>query len=82
MGGYGFLFRLEFFFQTTRELEYIFFCRAMREFFFLPEINIKLYDKNSESDYYFFPPSKSEYFSTLGIRIFFLEKNHNPPPSS
>jgi hypothetical protein len=27
-----------------------------------PEFNIRLYDKNSESDYYFFPPPKSEYF--------------------
>jgi hypothetical protein len=32
-GGYGFLFRSEFFFRTTRELEYLFFCRAKREFF-------------------------------------------------
>ena len=30
--------------------------------FFFPEFNIRLYDKNSESDYYFFPPPKSEYF--------------------
>jgi hypothetical protein len=27
-----------------------------------PEFNIRLYDKNSESDYLFFPPPKSEYF--------------------
>jgi hypothetical protein len=33
--------------------------------------DIRLYDKNSESDFFFFP-------ATLGIRIFFLEKNHNP----
>jgi hypothetical protein len=26
------------------------------------EFNIRLYDKNSESDYFFFPPPKSEYF--------------------
>ena len=26
-GGYGFLIRSEFFFRTTRELEYLFFCR-------------------------------------------------------
>ena len=32
--GYGFLFRSEIFFRTARELEYIFFCRAKREFFF------------------------------------------------
>jgi hypothetical protein len=30
--------------------------------FFFPEFNFRLYDKNSESDYYFFLPPKSEYF--------------------
>jgi hypothetical protein len=48
---YGFLFRSEFFFRLTRELEYLF-----------PEFNIRFYDKNSETDYFFFPPPKSEYF--------------------
>jgi hypothetical protein len=43
-GGYGFLFHSEFFFRTPRELE----------FFFSSEFNIRLYDKNSESDYLFF----------------------------
>ena len=33
----------------------------VRIFIFFPEFNIRLYDKNSESDY-FFPPPKSEYF--------------------
>ena len=51
VGGYGFLFRSEIFFRTTRELEYFFFWVAQR-----------LYDKNPESDYFFFPPPKSEYF--------------------
>ena len=38
-GGYGFLFRSEFFFPTTRELEYLFFLsRIARNFF--PEFNI------------------------------------------
>ena len=27
-----------------------------------PEFNIRLYDKTSKSDYFFFPPPKSEYF--------------------
>ena len=45
------------------------------------EFNIRLYDKNSESDF-FFPPPKSKFFflATLGIRIFFLEKNPSPLP--
>ena len=78
-GGYGFFFRSKFFFRTIQELEY-FFCRAIREFFF-PEFNIRLYDKNSESDYFFFPPPKSEYFfqQHWESEYFFLEKNHNPP---
>ena len=47
-------FRSEILYRTTQELEYLFFCRA--------EFIIRLYDKNSESDYFFFPPPKSEYF--------------------
>jgi hypothetical protein len=34
---------------------FIFFCRAI----FFPECNIRLYVKNSESIYFFFPPPKS-----------------------
>ena len=67
----SFLFRSEFFFRTTRELEY----------FFSPEFNIRLYD-NSES-HFFFPPPKSEYFfSNIGNQNIFLEKKHSPPPGS
>ena len=60
-GGYGFLFRSEFFFRTARELEF-FLLRSRKVRIFFPEFNIRLYDKNSESDYFFFPPPKSEYF--------------------
>jgi hypothetical protein len=56
-GGYGFLFRSEFFFLTTRELEYLFLV-AQSAIFFFTEFNIRLYDKNSESHYFFFPPPK------------------------
>jgi hypothetical protein len=49
------LFRSEQFFGTTQELEYLFFLSRK-------DFNIGLYDKNSESDYFFFPPPKSEYF--------------------
>jgi hypothetical protein len=37
-------------------------CREGGLCFFSPEFNFRLYDKNSESDYYFFLPPKSEYF--------------------
>ena len=67
-GGYGFLFRSEFFFRTTRELDFVFFCRVMREIFFQ---NLTLgYMTKTLNQIIFFPPPKSEY-STLGIRIFF-----------
>jgi hypothetical protein len=67
-----FLFHSEFFFsENTRVRIFKFLSRYARIFF--PEYNIGLYDKNSESEYFFFPPPKSEYFfqQHLGIRIFF-----------
>ena len=48
------------FFFGQHELEYLFFLSRTVQFFF-PEFDIRLYDKNSES-YFFFPPLKSEYF--------------------
>ena len=38
------------------------FSFVVRSANFFPEFNIRLYDKNSESVYFFFPPPKSEYF--------------------
>ena len=71
-GGYGFLFHSEFFFRTTRELEYLFILSRKARIFF-PEFNIRLYDKNSESDYFFFLSTKIRIFfsATLEIRNFF-----------
>ena len=53
-------------------------CRAR---IFFPEFNIRLYVKNSESDYFFPSSTKIRIFfsAALGIRIFFLENSHNPP---
>jgi hypothetical protein len=80
-GGYGFLFRSEFLFRTIRELEYLFFLsRKARNF--LPESNIRLYDKNSESDYFFFLHQyQNIFFSNIGNQNIFLEKNPNPNPN-
>jgi hypothetical protein len=39
------------FFRITRELEYIFFLSREGRILF-PEFNIRLYDKNSESDFF------------------------------
>ena len=71
-GGYGFLFRSEFFFRTTQELEYLFFLsRKARNFF--PEYNNRFYDKNSESDYFFFlHQNQNIFFSNIGNQIIFL----------
>jgi hypothetical protein len=59
-GGYGFLFRSQFFFRTTRELEYLFFCRAKREFFF--QNSTLRYKTKTLNQIIFFLPPKSEYF--------------------
>ena len=68
-GGYGFLFHSEFFFRTTRELEYLFFLsRKARNFF--KNFNIRLYDKNSEAHYFFFLHQNQNIF---------LEKKTYPP---
>ena len=51
---------------------------------FFPEFNIRLYDKNSESDYFFFPPPKSEYFfqQHWESEYFFRKKTITPFPGS
>ena len=69
----GFLFVQKLFSVNTRVRILIFLSRKTRIFF--PEYNIRLYDKNSESDYIFFPPSKSEYFfSKIGNQNIFFKK--------
>jgi hypothetical protein len=75
-GGYSFLFRSEICFRTTQELEYFFLSRKARNFF--QEFNIRLYDKNSESDY-FFSLHQNIFFSYIGNQNIFLEKTHNSP---
>ena len=50
-GGYGFLFRSEFFFTDNTRDRICFFVAPSAEFF--QEFNIRLYDKNSESVYFF-----------------------------
>ena len=53
----------------------------VRIFTFFPEFKIRLYDKNSESDYFFSSTKFRIFFSaTQGIRIFFLEKHQYPSP--
>ena len=80
-GGYGFLFRSEIFFSdNTRVRIFIFLSRKAQIFF--PEFNIRLYDKISETDY-FFPPPKSEYFVQQHWESeYFFRKKPYPLPSS
>ena len=53
-----------------------FFCRTKCEFF-SPEFNIRLYDKNSETDFFSLHQNQIIFFSNIGNIC--LEKNHNPP---
>ena len=56
------------------ELEYISFLSREARIFFL-EFNIRLYDKNSESDYFFFlHQNQNIFFCNIGNQNFFLEK--------
>jgi hypothetical protein len=44
---------------------------------FFPETNIRLYGKNSESDYFFFlHQNQNIFFSNIGNQNIFLEKKH------
>ena len=65
------------------------FCFVQNFFFeqhkaqmFSSEFNIGLYDKNSESDFFFFlHQNQNIFFSNIANQNIFLEKkhNHNPP---
>jgi hypothetical protein len=51
-----------------------FFCRAKRDFF-SPEFNIRLYDKNSESDYFFFlHQNQNIFFSNIVNQVLLRKK--------
>ena len=83
-GGYVFLFRSEICFRTTQVKSqniriYFFLSRKARIFF--PEFNVNVICKNSESDYFFFPPPKSEYFfqQHWESEYFFRKKTITPP---
>ena len=68
-----------FFSDNTRVRIFIFLSRKAGIFF--PEFNIRLYDKNSESIYFFFLHQYQNIFSSnIGNQNIFLEKKHNPPP--
>ena len=72
------MFRSEFFFRTTQELEYLFVLSRKARIFFS---RIQHYMTKTLNQIIFFSSTKIRIFfsATLGISIFFLEKNHNPP---
>jgi hypothetical protein len=67
-----------FFFLHQNQNIYFFLSRKAQ--FFFPVFNIRLYDKNSESDNFFFPPPKSEYFFQQHWESeYFFRKKPYPP---
>jgi hypothetical protein len=79
-GGLWFFVSFRIFFSDNTRVRILFFLSRKAHIFF-SESNIRLYDKNSESDYFVSSTKIRIFFSaTLGIRIFFLEKKHYPPP--
>jgi hypothetical protein len=69
------------FFSNYTRVRILFFLSRKARIVFFPEYNITLFDKNSKSD--FFSSNKIRIFFsvTLGIRIF-KKKNPYPPPLS
>ena len=67
-----------FFSDNTRVRIFIFIVAQSANFF--PDFNIMLYDKNSESDFFFsLHQNQNIFFSNIENQNIFLEKNHNPP---
>ena len=80
-GGYGFLFRSEFFFSDNTRVRIFFFFLSRKARIFFPDSNIRLYDKNSESYFFFFlHQNQNIFFSNIGNHHIFLEKTHTPLP--
>ena len=52
-----------------------FFCRTKRNFF-SPKYNIRLYDKNSETDFFSLHQNQNIFFSNIGNQNICLEKKH------
>jgi hypothetical protein len=78
-GGLWFFVSVRIFFSDNTRVGIIFFLsRHARNFF--PEFNIRLYDKSSESEYFFsLHQNQNIFFSNIGNQNIFLGKNHNSP---
>ena len=69
-----------FFGQHERELEYIFFCHAKRNFFFQNSTLGYMTKTLNQIIFFFLHQNQNIFFSNIGNQNIFLEKNHNPPP--
>jgi hypothetical protein len=77
-GDYGFLFRSEFFFRTTRELEYLFFLSPKGEMFF-QNLTLGYMTKTLNQMIFFLPPKSEYFFQQHWESEYFFRKKHNPP---
>ena len=68
--------------DNTRVIIFIFIVRKARIFF--PEYNIRLYDRHSEPDYFFFlHQNQNIFFSNIWeSEYFFRKKKYTPQPPS
>jgi hypothetical protein len=74
--GYGILFRSEFFFRTTQELEYFFFCRAKLEIFFQTLTLGYMTKTLNQIIFFFLHQNQNIFFSIIGNQnIFFRKKS-------
>ena len=63
------------FFRTTQELEYLFFCRAKREFFF-QNLTLGYMTKTlNQIIFFFLHQNQNIFFSNIGNQNIFLDKN-------
>jgi hypothetical protein len=67
VGGYGFLFRSEFFLARI----FIFFCRAKREIYFQNSTLGYMTNTLNQIIFFFLHQNQNIFSATLGIRIFF-----------
>ena len=82
-GGLWFFVLFRNFFWTTRELEYLFFFVAQSAIFFFQNSTLGNMTKTLNHIYFLFlHQNQNIFFSNIRNKNIFLEKNHNPPPSS
>jgi hypothetical protein len=48
------------------------YAELFRIFFFVEEFNIRIYDKNSESDFFFLHQNQNIFFSNIGNQNIFF----------